>query len=140
LQERRGDIPLLISNFLKQYNITKGSAVSRIAEDAMDILLNYHYPGNVRELENIIEHAGVLCQGEVIEPRHLPMYIQEITGRRGEDRIARVEVAARRDQRERELILEVLEQHRWHRQKAAQDLGMDRTTLWRKMKKYGISP
>lgn len=140
LKERRGDIPLLISNFLKQYNITKGSAVSRIAEDAMDILLNYHYPGNVRELENIIEHACVLCQGEIIERRHLPLYIQGITGRRGEERATRAEVTARRDQRERELILEVLEEHRWHRQKAAQALGMDRTTLWRKMKKYDISP
>jgi PAS domain S-box-containing protein len=140
LQERRGDIPLLISNFIKKHNVTKGSAVSRIAEDAMDILLNYHYPGNIRELENIIEHAGVLCQGELIERRHLPLYIQGITGRRGEERTARTEVTAMRDQRERELIVEVLEEHRWQRQKAAQALGMDRTTLWRKMKKYDISP
>lgn len=140
LKERRGDIPLLISNFVKQYNITKGSAVSRIAEDAMDILLNYHYPGNIRELENIIEHAGVLCQGELIERRHLPMYIQEITGQMGVDTVTRAEVTAMRDQRERELLVEVLKKHRWHRQKAAQALGMDRTTLWRKMKKYDISP
>ena len=140
LKERRGDIPLLISNFLKQYNITKGSAVSRIAEDAMDILLNYHYPGNIRELENIIEHACVLCQGELIELRHLPMYIQGIKGHMGVGRVARAEVTAMRDQRERELIVEELEKHRWHRQKAAQALGMDRTTLWRKMKKYNISP
>jgi PAS domain S-box-containing protein len=140
LKERRGDIPLLISSFLNQYNITKGSPVSRIAEDAMDILLNYHYPGNIRELENIIEHACVLCQGELIERRHLPMYIQEITGHIGEDTVSRAEVTAMRDRGERELIVEVLEKHRWHRQKAAQALGMDRTTLWRKMKKYNISP
>ena len=68
------------------------------------------------------------------------MYIQEITGHRGEDRAAIAEVGAMRDQRERELIVEALEKHRWHRQKAAQALGMDRTTLWRKMKKYNISP
>ncbi len=140
LKERRGDIPLLISNFLKQYNITKGSAVSRIAEDAMDILLNYDYPGNIRELENIIEHACVLCQGELIEWRHLPMYIQGIKGHMGVDRVARAEVTTMRDQRERELIVEELEKHSWHRQRAAQALGMDRTTLWRKMKKYDISP
>jgi transcriptional regulator with PAS, ATPase and Fis domain len=106
----------------------------------MDILLNYNYPGNIRELENIIEHAGVLCQGEVIERRHLPMYIQTITGHMGEDRVAKAEVTAVLDQRERERIVEVLKKHRWHRQKAAQALGMDRTTLWRKMKKYDISP
>jgi transcriptional regulator with PAS, ATPase and Fis domain len=140
LKERRGDIPLLISNFVKQYNITKGSAVSRIAEDAMDILLNYHYPGNIRELENIIEHAGVLCQGELIERRHLPMYLQATLGRAEAQIGAQPDVVAARDQRERELIVEVLKEHRWHRQKAAQALGMDRTTLWRKMKKYNISP
>ena len=68
------------------------------------------------------------------------MYIQEITGRMGVDRVAKAEVTAMRDKRERELIVEVLEKHRWHRQKAAQALGMDRTTLWRKMKKYDIFP
>ena len=140
LRQRRGDIPLLMSNFLKQYNITKGAAVSRIAEDAMDTLLNYDYPGNIRELENIIEHASVLCQGEVIERRHLPMYIQGITAHMVEDRVAKANVTHLRDQRERELIVEMLEVHRWHRQKAAQALGMDRTTLWRKMKRYNISP
>ena len=140
LKERRGDIPLLISNFLKQYNITKGSAVSRIAEDAMDILLNYDYPGNIRELENIIEHACVLCQGELIERRHLPMYLQATLSRAEDQIVARPDVVEARDQRERGLIVEVLKEHRWHRQKAAQALGMDRTTLWRKMKKYDISP
>jgi PAS domain S-box-containing protein len=140
LKERRGDLPLLISNFLKKYNITKGAAASRIAEDAMEILLNYQYPGNIRELENIIEHACVLCQGEVIERRHLPLYVQTISGHREGETISRPDVVEARDQRERELIVEVLKEHRWHRQKAAQTLGMDRTTLWRKMKKYNISP
>jgi PAS domain S-box-containing protein len=140
LKERRGDLPLLISNFLKKYNITKGAAASRIAEDAMEILLNYQYPGNIRELENIIEHACVLCQGEVIERRHLPLYVQTSSGHREGETISRPDVVEARDQRERELIVEVLKEHRWHRQKAAQTLGMDRTTLWRKMKKYNISP
>jgi PAS domain S-box-containing protein len=119
LKERRGDLPLLISNFLKKYNATKGAAVSRIAEDAMEILLNYQYPGNIRELENIIEHACVLCQGETI---------------------SRPDVAAGRDQWERQRIVEALQEHRWQRQKAARALGMDRTTLWRKIKKYDIAP
>ena len=140
LKERRGDLPLLISNFLKQYNITKGSAVSRIAEDAMEILLNYHYPGNIRELENIIEHACVLCQGEVIERRHLPLYFQTISSHREGDTISRPDVAAGRDQWERQRIVEALQEHRWQRQKAARALGMDRTTLWRKIKKYDIAP
>ena len=112
LKERRGDLPLLISNFLKKYNITKGAAASRIAEDAMEILLNYQYPGNIRELENIIEHACVLCQGEVIERRHLPLYVQTSSGHRGGETIFRPDVVEARDQREREFIIEVLKEHR----------------------------
>jgi PAS domain S-box-containing protein len=140
LKKRRGDISLLINNFIKQYNITKGTAVSRIAEDAMEILLNYDYPGNIRELENMIEHACVLCQGEVIERRHLPMYLQATSDHPEGEIISRPDVALGRDQWERERLLEVLKEHRWHRQKAAEALGVDRTTLWRKMKKLNISP
>jgi PAS domain S-box-containing protein len=140
LKERRADIPLLINNFVKQYNVTKGASVSRIAENAMDILLNYDYPGNIRELENIIEHACVLCRGEVIEPRHLPMYLQKAHGQLGEGLIPKADAATAQHQWERERIIEVLKEHHWHRQRAAEALGMERTTLWRKMKKYDISP
>jgi PAS domain S-box-containing protein len=140
LKERRADIPLLINNFVKQYNVTKAASVIRIAEDAMDILLNYDYPGNIRELENIIEHACVLCRGELIEKRHLPMYLQTPISHLGEGLISGTDVATAQHQWERERIIEVLKEHRWHRQGAAQALGMDRTTLWRKMKKYKISP
>ena len=106
----------------------------------MDILPNYNYPGNIRELENIIEHACVLCRGEVIERRHLPMYLQTPGTHLGEGLICRTDVAAAQHHWERERIIEVLKENRWHRQKAAQALGMDRTTLWRKMKKHDISP
>jgi transcriptional regulator of acetoin/glycerol metabolism len=106
----------------------------------MEILLNYQYPGNIRELENIIEHACVLCQGEVIERRHLPLYVQTSSGHREGETISRTDVAAGRDQWERQRIVEALQEHRWQRQKAARALGMDRTTLWRKIKKYDIAP
>ena len=140
LKRRRGDIPLLIDNFVKQYNVTKGTTISRIAEDAMEILLNYNYPGNVRELENIIEHAFVLCRAQVVELRHLPMYLQKTRSHPDADRVSRQNSIASRDQWERAQIKEVLKKHRWHRQRAAAELDMDRTTLWRKMKKYSISP
>ena len=140
LKERRGDISLLINNFIKKYNVTKETTVSRIAEDAMEILLNYDYPGNVRELENVIEHACVLCQGEIIERRHLPMYLQKARGSIEGEVISRPEPTESRDAWERERLVDALKEHSWHRQKAAQALGMDRTTLWRKMKKYNISP
>ena len=140
LKLRRGDIPLLINDFIKQYNVTKGASVSRIDEDAMDILLNYDYPGNIRELENIIEHACVLCQGEVVERRHLPIYLQHSYGREESDARPKEDIPSTRDLRERELLLEALKAHLWHRQETARALGMDRTTLWRKMKKHNISP
>jgi transcriptional regulator with PAS, ATPase and Fis domain len=140
LKLRRGDIPLLINNTIRQYNVTKGASVSRIAEDAMDILLNYDYPGNIRELENIIEHACVLCRGEVIERRHLPIYLQQSYAREESDARTEEDIPSARDLRERELLLEALTAQGWHRQKTAQALGMERTTLWRKMKKHNISP
>jgi PAS domain S-box-containing protein len=140
LKSRRGDISLLINSFIKQYHVTKGTTVSKIAEDAMDILLNYDYPGNVRELENIIEHACVLGRGEVIERKHLPIYLQKARGGpEGETTSGRGAVESR-DWWERERIEKALKEHHWHRQKTAEVLGMDRTTLWRKMKKYSISP
>jgi PAS domain S-box-containing protein len=140
LKSRRGDIPLLINSFVKKYSITKGTTVSKIAEDAMEVLLNYNYPGNVRELENIIEHAFVLCRGEVVELRHLPMYLQKISGQLEADPISRQGASESREQWERARIEEVLKRHQWHRQKTAKELDMDRTTLWRKMKRYNISP
>ena len=106
----------------------------------MDILLNYDYPGNIRELENIIEHACVLCRGEVVERRHLPVYLQQSHSRAGSEALPREDIPSARDLRERELLLEALEAQGWHRQKTAQALGIDRTTLWRKMKKHNISP
>jgi PAS domain S-box-containing protein len=140
LRERRGDIPLLINNFLRKYNATKGGVASHLTEDALEILLNYDYPGNVRELENIIEHACVLCGGEVIERRHLPLYVQSSRGLGEVETTSRSDIATGRDRWERERIVQTLKEHGWQRQRAAQDLGMDRTTLWRKMKKYDISP
>ena len=106
----------------------------------LEVLLNYNYPGNVRELENIIEHAFVLCRGEVVELRHLPMYLQKISGQLEADPISRQGASESRDQWERARIEEVLKRHQWHRQKTAKELDMDRTTLWRKMKRYNISP
>ena len=73
LKNRRSDIPLLISHILKRLRTTRETRVEKFSNNAMDVLLNYDYPGNVRELENIIEHALIVCQGETIERNHLPL-------------------------------------------------------------------
>jgi PAS domain S-box-containing protein len=137
LKERRADIPLLIDHILRLRSSAKETRASRISEEAMEILLNYHYPGNVRELENILEHALIICQDEVIEPRHLPIFLRESPGPTGE---LQRPMLTERFHGEREEILDALKKHHWNRGEAARDLGMDRTTLWRKMKRYRLQP
>ena len=101
----------------------------------MEILLNYDYPGNVRELENILEHALIICQEEVIGVKHLPIFMRKAMPAAGPER----EASARGDAlSEKERIVEALKKHRWQRTEAARELRMDRTTLWRKMKRYHL--
>ena len=137
IRERKADIPLLIEHVLRRLSAARGNRVSRISEEAMEILLNYDFPGNVRELENILEHALIICQEDSIEPKHLPVFLRRgaaLARSRGE--IPAVEQGFS----ERESILAALKKHRWHRGEAARELQMDRTTLWRKMKRYHLRP
>jgi transcriptional regulator of acetoin/glycerol metabolism len=105
----------------------------------MEILLNYSYPGNVRELENILEHARIICQEDTIQLGHLPKYL------RVRPPVARKAVSSGSakpgflsQNTEHAELLAALQRSSWHRQKTARALGVDRTTLWRKMKKYGL--
>jgi PAS domain S-box-containing protein len=135
LRERRGDIPLLIDHILRRLSSAKETKASKISEEAMEILLNYDYPGNVRELENILEHALILCQDDTIEPKHLPIFLRGgicVPGPDGEIPTAGAPPS------ERERILQALKKNEWRRNAAARELGMDRTTLWRKMKRYRL--
>jgi transcriptional regulator of acetoin/glycerol metabolism len=102
----------------------------------MQILLNYDYPGNVRELENILEHALIICREAMVQPDHLPDYVRQIqqTTAASKSVAGEAESASREHRR----ILAALEKCNGHRCNAARELGMERTTLWRKMKKYGI--
>ena len=75
LRERQNDIPLLIDHFIEHFNRIQCRSIERVSSDALGVLLDYQYPGNIRELENIIQHAFVLCQGYVIEKKHLPAYL-----------------------------------------------------------------
>jgi two-component system response regulator HydG len=137
LRERRADIPLLIDHILRRLSSAKETKASKISEEAMEILLNYDYPGNVRELENILEHALILCQDDVIEPKHLPIFLRGGICVPGPDEGVRTVEAP---PSEREKILEALKRHRWRRGEVAKELQMDRTTLWRKMKRYRLQP
>ncbi len=140
LKERKGDLPMLMDHFMKKLSATTNCRLKRISEEAMGILLNYEYPGNIRELENILEHACVICQGEVIEPRHLPLFLQkDKAGQRKSFEEYGAALQETRRGQERQRIYEVLERHQWNRTKTARNLNINRTTLWRKMKKYNLT-
>ena len=138
LKDRRADLPLLIRHLLRKLSAAKEKAQVEISEKAMEILLGYYYPGNVRELENILEHALIICQGDAIECSHLPVnVINWYKYARSYSHPLKVINTETRDNA-REKILKTLKQNDWHREKTARALGMDRTTLWRKMKKLGL--
>jgi PAS domain S-box-containing protein len=136
LSQRREDIPLLIDAFIRKFNAKMGKQIAGISDHALRLLLNYGFPGNVRELENIIEHAFVLCRENLIQLDCLP---RELTGQqaKGEAPATLAEKGTPLGKAEAEIIQKTLEKYGGNRVKTARELGLDRTTLWRKMKKHG---
>jgi transcriptional regulator with PAS, ATPase and Fis domain len=128
LRERRDDIPLLIDNSVRRFSALHGKDISGVAPDVLALLMRHDYPGNVRELENIMEHAFVLCPGGLIRRRHLPDTLQG-------DALTRRGAAGDLAEAERKLILEALKQTNGNRTAAARKLGIHRTTLFRKMRR-----
>jgi PAS domain S-box-containing protein len=140
LRDRPEDIPLLVEHFLNRLNRRLQKQVRGLSEEAMEIILNHRYPGNVRELQNILEHAVILCKGVEIQPGHLPNYL--IRSHDGDLPVS-FHLHRGRDvlkSKEKEAILEVLRRHNGRLGEAARDLGVHRSTLWRKMKRLGIAP
>lgn len=131
LRKRKEDIPLLIDHFIRRFSNLKKKLITDISPDALAILMSHDYPGNIRELENIIEHAFVLCQGTVINIDNLPENIRP----KETKPLAKLTSI---DDLEAVYISEVLKKNNWNRKKTAEELGIHKTTLWRKMKKLGI--
>jgi len=130
LGERPDDIPLLVNHFLRFFQSRRRKSITRVSPQALAALRKYHFPGNVRELENAIEHAFVMCHGDEIELDHLPAQI-----------IAQNEMASNitlKKNSEKDVLVEVLRRHKGNRTQAAKELGMHRSTLWRKLKSYGL--
>ncbi len=134
LVERRDDIPLLIDHFVDRFNRLQGKDVVGVSEEVMALLMGHDYPGNARELENIIEHAFVLCRSSVIEPQHLP---PELVRGRGAGDPASVPGMTLRSL-ERLHIEDALRRHLGNRKAAAEELGIHPSTLYRKMRDLGI--
>ncbi len=136
LSERKDDIPLLSYYFLKKYAVLMKKNVSELSQDVIGLLMNYDFPGNVRELENIMERGVALASGKVIELAHLPEDLRELnirTFRKKEGKMPSL------DEQEEGYIKWVLNEVGGNKTLAAQILGIDRVSLWRKLKKYGLA-
>lgn len=139
LRERRPDLPLLIGYIMRKLCAENTTSPCTISSDAMEMLLNYDYPGNIRELENILEYALIICQDDMIQSQHLKARLKK-------DRFVETEEDEAPPARnnnghtngERDQILCLLKKFNWHREKTAEAMGMNRSTLWRKMKRYGL--
>ena len=134
LRKRKEDIPLLVGHFIRRFNRTQCKTLKDVSAEAMALLMAHDFPGNVRELENIIEHAFVLCNKGQIEPRHLP---EEFITRAPAIKTSRnihniVQIT------EAQAIRSALEKNKFNRLAAARALGIHKTTLFRKMKSLGI--
>jgi PAS domain S-box-containing protein len=137
LSQRREDIPLLIDTFIRKFNAKMGKEISSVSDEVLRFLLRYEYPGNVRELENIIEHAFVVCGGDQIEMDCLP---REIIGSHSEAVSSLpVEEESPFEQAEAEIIEKALKKYGGDRIKTAKELRIGRTTLWRKIRKYKLA-
>lgn len=135
LSDRKSDIPLLSYYFLKKYTVMMKKHVTEISREVMALLMNYDFPGNVRELENIVERGVALTNGTVIELAHLPEDMKELnirTFRKRDGKIPSLE------EQEIAYIKWVLSEVGGNKTLAAQILGIDRVSLWRKLKKFGL--
>ena len=135
LVDRKQDIPLLAYHILDRCRRQNKKKIKAISREAMTIIENYAFPGNVRELENILEHAVALCRGQVIQVRDLPPDLVDVklySYRRSMEHILSLE------ELEQDYIRHVLQLTGGVRTKTAEILGIDRASLWRKMKKHGL--
>ena len=137
LGERREDIPLLINTFIQKFNARMGKHVLGVSNNALKFLLEYDYPGNVRELENILERAFVLCKDDLIRLDCIPKEIMEDRKEtREQEHLAKEKSPL--EEAEAKIIGTALKRNEGNRIKTADELAMSRVTLWRKMKKYGL--
>lgn len=132
LRERRCDIPLLAEHFRRRLNAETAKNIESVDPAVFDILLRHDFPGNIRELENIMQHAFVLCRGTVIQRNHLPA---QLLATAGSESSATPLTLKRLEQR---AIEDALRDHGGNRKAAARQLGIDPSTLYRKMHRYGV--
>jgi PAS domain S-box-containing protein len=135
LRKRKEDIPLLVDHFVSRFNRLQDKSVSGASPDVLSFLMAHDYPGNIRELENIIEHAFVLCSEGRIETKHLPDYFISKVPQKMEASDLKTTLRTV----ERQTILDALTRNQYSRLSTARELGINKSTLFRKMKLLGIA-
>jgi transcriptional regulator with GAF, ATPase, and Fis domain len=141
LAERREDIPLLVQRFIETFNARNGRSLRGISQAALARLMTYPFPGNIRELENIVEHALLLCPHDEIQEGCLPTVVLDDPGLAcavGGPAAVAARSATATGGEDRRLLVETLRRFHGHRRRSAQALGIDPATLWRRMKRWGI--
>ncbi len=139
LVERVDDIPLLVNHFIEDYRQEMGRAVKGITNQAMNLLMRYHWKGEVRELQNVIERAMIFCESEYIDATHLPDYMQKLGPNvSGEATSGSVSLKDATKNFERHYIEQTLQRHSNNKESAAQELGISLSSLYRKMEELNI--
>ena len=135
LRDRLEDVPLLVEHFIDRFNTLQGKEIVGVSDEALSCLMSHDYPGNVRELENLIERAFILCRSGHIGREHLPDPVcAQFTAGSGVGDLGsfkRVEAS---------FLMSALRQHNWNRTETAKNLGIHKTTLFRKIKALGLEP
>jgi PAS domain S-box-containing protein len=134
LRDRLEDIPLLVEHLIEHFNTVQGKEISGMSDEALSCLMAYEYPGNVRELENIIERSFILCHSRQIERKYLPSFLPSAE----DSRMAIESHSGSLKHVEASYLKRVLEQHDWNCVETAELLGMHKTTLYRKIKSLGL--
>jgi two-component system, NtrC family, response regulator HydG len=128
LRDRKEDIPLLVAHYLRKISVVNNKKIQGMSSPAIELIMNYQWPGNVRHLINALEHCAITCKGETIEVQDLPDYIFQQEAR----------ADGTQNQGDRELIRAALARHKGNRTLTAKHLGMSRVTLWKKIKEFGL--
>ncbi|HEB51409.1 MAG TPA: PAS domain-containing protein [Desulfobulbus sp.] len=135
LRERMEDLPILIDHFIQRFNRQRNKKISGISDEALAILKGYDFPGNIRELENIIEYAFIMCHDAAILPRHLPEDFLDRSNSGGKAVLRQPMTLA---EVEKQAILEALKRNDYKKMKTCRELGISKDTLRRKLKAYGV--
>ncbi len=138
LRERLEDLPLLVNHFIHKFNVEKGRNVTGISQEALALLMRHDYPGNIRELENIIEYAFILCHTGEIRAEHLPEPFSTKKAAEQKKGLYNFTSPMSLEEIEKQAIYQALERNKWKKMATCRELGISKDTLRRKIRKYGL--